>query len=98
MFTTFFHELKAAKVPVTLKEYLMLMEALKADLADGGVALEAVALEPCGDLFHPDHLAGTRREGHLGDRIPGRKPLDDRIRRGQHDSRMRIAGKVAEPG
>ena len=34
MFTTFFHELKAAKVPVTLKEYLMLMEALKADLAD----------------------------------------------------------------
>ncbi len=34
MFTTFFHELKAAKVPVTLKEYLTLMEALKADLAD----------------------------------------------------------------
>ena len=34
MFTTFFHELKAAKVPVTLKEYLMLMEALKADLAE----------------------------------------------------------------
>jgi uncharacterized protein len=34
MFTTFFHELKAAKVPVTLKEYLTLMEALTADLAD----------------------------------------------------------------
>ena len=34
MFTTFFHELKAAKVPVTLKEYLTLMEALQADLAD----------------------------------------------------------------
>ena len=34
MFTVFFHELKAAKVPVTLKEYLTLMEALKADLAD----------------------------------------------------------------
>ncbi|MEZ5849634.1 MAG: VWA domain-containing protein [Hyphomicrobiaceae bacterium] len=34
MFTTFFHELKAAKVPVTLKEYLTLMEALKAGLAD----------------------------------------------------------------
>ncbi|MBN9278121.1 MAG: VWA domain-containing protein, partial [Hyphomicrobium sp.] len=28
------HELKAAKVPVTLKEYLTLMEALQADLAD----------------------------------------------------------------
>jgi uncharacterized protein with von Willebrand factor type A (vWA) domain len=33
MFATFFHELKAAKVPVTLKEYLTLMEALEADLA-----------------------------------------------------------------
>ena len=27
MFMRFFSELKAAKVPVTLKEYLMLMEA-----------------------------------------------------------------------
>jgi hypothetical protein len=34
MFVTFFHELKAAKVPVTLKEYLTLMEALESDLAD----------------------------------------------------------------
>jgi uncharacterized protein len=34
MFVTFFHALKTAKVPVTLKEYLMLMEALSADLAD----------------------------------------------------------------
>jgi uncharacterized protein with von Willebrand factor type A (vWA) domain len=34
MFVTFFHELKAAKVPVTLKEYLTLMEALQANLAD----------------------------------------------------------------
>ncbi|MFN3743283.1 MAG: vWA domain-containing protein [Hyphomicrobiaceae bacterium] len=34
MFVTFFHELKAAKVPVTLKEYLTLMDALEADLAD----------------------------------------------------------------
>src|SRR5213595_967912 len=37
MFATFFHELKAAKVPVTLKEYLTLMEALQADLADRSV-------------------------------------------------------------
>jgi len=37
MFATFFHELKAAKVPVTLKEYLTLMEALEADLADRDV-------------------------------------------------------------
>ncbi len=37
MFATFFHELKAAKVPVTLKEYLTLMEALQADLAGRNV-------------------------------------------------------------
>jgi hypothetical protein len=34
MFVTFFHELKAAKVPVTLKEYLLLMEGMQAGLAD----------------------------------------------------------------
>jgi uncharacterized protein with von Willebrand factor type A (vWA) domain len=33
MFATFFHELRAARVPVSLKEYLTLMEALEADLA-----------------------------------------------------------------
>ena len=33
MFLTFFTELRAAKVPVTLREYLTLMEALDADLA-----------------------------------------------------------------
>jgi uncharacterized protein len=37
MFITFFHELKAAKVPVTLKEYLLLMEGLDADVAGGKV-------------------------------------------------------------
>ena len=33
MFVTFFHALKSAGVPVTLKEYLMLMEAMEGDLA-----------------------------------------------------------------
>ena len=33
MFATFFHELRAARVPVSLKEYLTLMEALQADIA-----------------------------------------------------------------
>src|SRR2546427_385866 len=33
MFVSFFHELKAAGVPVTLREYLTLMEAMEADLA-----------------------------------------------------------------
>jgi uncharacterized protein with von Willebrand factor type A (vWA) domain len=34
MFVTFFHELKSAGVPVTLREYLTLMEAMELDLAD----------------------------------------------------------------
>jgi uncharacterized protein with von Willebrand factor type A (vWA) domain len=33
MFVTFFHELRAAGVPVSLKEYLTLMDAMGADLA-----------------------------------------------------------------
>ncbi len=33
MFVTFFHELKSAGLPVTLREYLTLMEAMQADLA-----------------------------------------------------------------
>ena len=32
MFTTFFHELKSAGLPVTLKEYLTLLEGLNADI------------------------------------------------------------------
>lgn len=34
MFTKFFHELKAAGLPVSLREYLALMEAMDADLAN----------------------------------------------------------------
>src|SRR5215831_7141233 len=33
MFVAFFHELKSAGVPVTLREYLTLMQAMEADLA-----------------------------------------------------------------
>ena len=33
MFTTLFHELKAARLPVTLKEYLTLLEAVEAGVA-----------------------------------------------------------------
>src|ERR1043166_8197248 len=33
MFVRFFHELKSAGVPVTLREYLTLMEAMEQDLA-----------------------------------------------------------------
>ncbi|MCC2113649.1 MAG: VWA domain-containing protein, partial [Hyphomicrobiales bacterium] len=34
MFVTFFQELKAAGLPVSLREYLTLLDALKMDLAD----------------------------------------------------------------
>ena len=34
MFVNFFHELKSAGLPVSLREYLTLMEALSVDLAD----------------------------------------------------------------
>jgi uncharacterized protein len=37
MFITFFNELRSAQVPVTLKEYLTLMQALSADCAGGQV-------------------------------------------------------------
>src|SRR5258705_10396511 len=33
MFVTFFHELKSAGIPVTLREYLTLMQAMDADIA-----------------------------------------------------------------
>src|SRR6202050_5411294 len=33
MFASFFHELKAAGLPVTLREYLTLMEAMEKDIA-----------------------------------------------------------------
>jgi uncharacterized protein len=37
MFTTFFYELRRARVPVSLKEYLALLEAMKAGVAEGSV-------------------------------------------------------------
>ncbi len=37
MFINFFHELKRANIPVTLKEYLTLMEAMDAEIANGKV-------------------------------------------------------------
>ena len=55
MFVTFFHELKAASVPVTLKEYLTLMEALEADLAGRSVE----------DFYYLSRAALVKDERHL---------------------------------
>ena len=55
MFVTFFHELKAARLPVTLKEYLTLMEAMRADLA--GQRVE--------DFYYLSRAALVKDERHL---------------------------------
>ncbi len=55
MFTTFFYELKSARVPVTLKEYLTLMEAMKAGVADGRVE----------DFYYLSRSALVKDERHL---------------------------------
>ena len=55
MFVTFFTELKAAKIPVTLKEYLLLMEALGADLAQQRVE----------DFYYLSRAALVKDERHL---------------------------------
>lgn len=55
MFLTFFHELKASGLPVTLKEYLTLMEAMDAGLARGRVE----------DFYHLSRAALVKDERHL---------------------------------
>jgi hypothetical protein len=55
MFVNFFAELKAAKIPVTLKEYLTLMEGLEADLAEKKVE----------DFYYLSRASLVKDERHL---------------------------------
>jgi len=55
MFLNFFSELRQAKVPVTLKEYLMLMEALDREVIDRSVE----------DFYHLSRAALVKDEKHL---------------------------------
>ncbi|MGF1455642.1 MAG: VWA domain-containing protein [Alphaproteobacteria bacterium] len=55
MLQTFFHELRRAQIPVSLKEYLMLLEALRADLADKRVE----------DFYYLSRAALVKDERHL---------------------------------
>jgi len=55
MFVNFFHELRSAGLPVTLKEYLTLMEALEADLANRSVE----------DFYYLSRAALVKDERHL---------------------------------
>src|ERR1700755_172919 len=64
MFVTFFQELKAPGVPVTLREYLTLMEAMEADLASRRVE----------DFYYLSRAALVKDERHLDqfDRVVGK--------------------------
>src|SRR6185437_2166944 len=64
MFVTFFHDLKAAGVPVTLREYLTLMQAMQADLASRRVE----------DFYYLSRAALVKDERNLDkfDRVFGR--------------------------
>ena len=55
MFATFFKELRDAKIPVTLKEYLTLLEALAADAAGRRVE----------DFYYLSRTALVKDERHL---------------------------------
>ena len=46
MFVTFFHELKSAGVPVTLREYLTLMEAMEPTSPGGGSRISTISRAP----------------------------------------------------
>ncbi|TBW33515.1 VWA domain-containing protein [Siculibacillus lacustris] len=64
MFITFFTELKSAGVPVSVREYLTLMEALEADLAEKQVD----------DFYHLARVCLVKDERHLDrfDQVFGR--------------------------
>src|SRR5450759_5209586 len=63
MFVTFFTELKSAGVPVTLREYLTLMQAMQADLASRRVE----------DFYYLSHATLVKDERNLDkfDRVFG---------------------------
>ncbi len=55
MFINFFHQLKAANIPVTLKEYLTLMEAMDVGIAQGKVE----------NFYYLSRLSLVKDERHL---------------------------------
>ncbi|MBI1386347.1 MAG: VWA domain-containing protein [Rhizobiales bacterium] len=79
MFTSFFFELKAAGVPVSLREYLTLLEAMRADLAEKRVE----------DFYYLSRAALVKDERHLdkfdrvfGHAFKGLEALSDAIETG----------------
>ena len=81
MFVNFFQELKSAGVPVTLREYLTLMEAMQADLASRRVEdfyylSRAALVKDERNLDKFDRVFGHVFKGleMLGDAVAGRDP------------------------
>ena len=86
MFVTFFHELKAAGVPVTLREYLTLMEAMEKDLAARRVE----------DFYYLSRAALVKDERNLDkfDRVFGH--VFKGLELTQRCARRRDSGRMAE--
>ena len=59
MLTDFFYTLRAAKLPVSVKEYLTLLEALQANVV--GPASEACSMD---DFYYLSRLALVKDEKH----------------------------------
>ncbi|MEP7032242.1 MAG: VWA domain-containing protein, partial [Pseudolabrys sp.] len=83
MFVTFFTDLKAAGVPVTLREYLTLMDAMQADLASRRVEdfyylSRATLVKDERNLDKFDRVFGTVFKGleMLGDAVEADIPAE----------------------
>jgi uncharacterized protein len=83
MFITFFHELRQAGIPVSVKEYLTLMQAMSADIADGRVEnfyylSRAALVKDERDLDRFDRVFGAVFKGleALGDTLTAAIPAE----------------------
>ena len=83
MFVSFFHDLKSAGVPVSLREYLTLMEAMQADLASRRVEdfyylARAVLVKDERNIDKFDRVFGTVFKGPemLGDGLAADIPAE----------------------
>ena len=90
MFVTFFQELKTAGVPVTLREYLTLMQAMQADLASRRVE----------DFYYLSRATLVKDERNLDkfDRVFGHvfKGLESAVRRRRGEIPAEWLKKLAE--
>ena len=80
MFTNFFLELKSAKVPVSLREYLTLLEAMKEDLADRQGRLSGTFSRRADHMFRDETLTaqpGTNTRGIFPTPL-GQRPFEVR--------------------